>query len=611
MAGTTVTTSAVTALGQALRAWTGGCDGALTSFHRQAESMLAEMERKRSTLQQEVAAKEAALRQCEMRRNHDIEHSCAAEEAAYQRASARLNRCEALVAKARTAVAAFAGRCSDYRAARDSRVNAATAYLSRLENLIAEYAGNAAPASAATSSTVATVTGGAVPGQGGAIQSSAEMPTAINISGGEQIAGVAGPPGPGTVHIDLSAPSSFANVPPVSAPDGVAMREAAAGIVALIGAGGLALGLRQMYLKNAADRLFQDQYGINTTELLQKRGEKAHEYVEAYNNIYRGLQQEVVEVKKEEISGKIESLRDTLEKSKTQELSLSMTETMHQLGVDLRNNEIILQSLTDGQSRPLVPSGLTRIGGLSEDGLNYMLDRMDSPKRFVAISNVLAAADVHLTGDNGEFYQFSHSDDEFYFVSHDGTKMEHQFRDRSTGISHSASGPNAKWDVVTIDGSFDKPTERSFNAPEVNVAEAGATGKMAGMRITSTYFNVKESGAIVVSGINVGLGVEGNASATIGTGGANMGAEISLATAGLQGAYISAPKLQGGVYAQTEVGVSSETSLGLAAGIGSSTAADGTHEIGAKVPFAKFSFHGRRLRLKASDIPESVRERLL
>ena len=90
--------------------------------------------------------------------------------------------------------------------------------------------------------------------------------------------------------------------------------------------------------------------------------------------------------------------------------------------------------------------------------------------------------------------------------------------------------------------------------------------------------------------------------------GAEIGAEASAARAGLKATYITAPSVKNGKFVQTEYGANVEANVGVAIGIGTSKAADGTNELGAKIPFGKASIvYAKYNNLSENDFPKPIR----
>jgi|GEM_PF-4728617 len=627
--------SAVQELNSTINTFTSQSDMTLSSFRQRAMSLLAEMEAKLAELARIMAEKEAALNRCELRRNHDKKMSCAAEESAYERARARHDHCAALVNEARAEIKKYDSSAMSFRQSKMQLVNSSTQFLTSVSNIIHSYVDNAVPPSVGSFSSSLPGTGnyhdnlseteangghgqrggGGQTNHGGeqtppedSSEANVEPPSAIHISGGGEIAFV-GMPGGGVdpVRIDPDAMQhSLEHLPPITAPSHDTLNMAAAGIVTALTAGGLIIGGREMLFRRKTDELFEAQYGITPNELMVKSNGKDNPYIHAYNDIHRGLQKEVVEVQKQQLRDDIDSIKSFLDRdSQLSERSLSWVEKVHEKKVQLQNDEIKLQCFEDGKRRTLVPLGKTPIGGLSEDGLHYMLDRMTSKERFITASTLIAASGMSLSGDDGTSYYFSDGGDNFLRVAHDGSVVEHQVRDTRTGFS--TEEPSFKLPGTKTEGFATKPTESSIDMPGI---EGGIKYQDPGLRYASKVYHINDDGSGWTAGNETKIGGEANLGFSVDPSGASIGVDASVAQVGAKVTDFPAPERIGGAYRQKETGISGGISLSASASVGTSKGFDGSTEYGVKVPFAKIGMVLEGRVLPESYYPQSIRDRL-
>lgn len=626
--------SAVQELNSTINTFTSQSDKTLSSFRQRVMSLLAEMEAKLAELARIMAEKEAALNRCELRRRQDKEMSCAAEESAYERARARHDRCEALVNEARTEIKKYDSSAMSFRQSKMQLVNDGIQFLTSISNIIHEYVDDVVPPSVGSVSSSmtnpndhhddrnVTKTNGGV-GQGGnsqdnhgdkqaqpndATKADVEPPSAIHIAGGGDIASVGMPGGVvDPVRIDAEAMQhSLEHLPPITAPSHDALNMAAAGIVTALTAGGLIIGGREMLLRRKADEMFEAQYGITPNELIVKSNGKDNPYIHAYNDIHRGLQKEVVEVQKQQLRDDIDSIKSFLDRdSQLSERSLSWVEKVHEKKVQLQNDEIKLQCFEDGKRRTLVPLGKTPIGGLSEDGLHYMLDRMTSKERFITASTLISASGMSLSGDDGTSYYFSDGGDNFLRVAHDGSVIEHQVRDPRTGFS--TEEPSFKLPGIKTEGFATKPTESSIDMPGI---KGGIKYQDPGLRYASKVYHINDDGSGWTTSNETKIGGEANIGFSVGSSGASIGVDASVAQVGAKVTDFPAPERIGGAYRQKETGFSGGISLSASASVGTSKAFDGSTEYGVKVPFAKIGMVLEGRVMPESYYPQSIRDRL-
>lgn len=587
----------------------------LNSFREKVASMLSDFERKLDELEEDMDRKEQALSSCEWSHRNDDGDHCSSQRSAYYRAQARYNRCLSLVQEAQHAIDEFDSKAESFRATKADLVSRASAGLDRVEALIVEYStGHTTQATDSPGGKISISSGPAIPGKIDVESSGAQ--SAIHISGGEKIAYVL-PKGSETdpVYIDMEVTAhKFDDLPPIQEPDQQTMRLAATGIIALLAAGGLAVGSKEMLLQQKTDEIFQSQYGISRTDLLIGTGRKQKEYVDAYNRIYQGLRQEIVEIKKEEVMDKIQEARQLLESEERRinelhgDVTLYSTELVHDKKIEVENLERQLATLTDGKKRPSVPSGKTEIGGLSEAGLSFMMEGMSTKERFATVSNIIGSSNVALTGDSGNAYVFSKGDTDILFVAYDGSSVDHFVRDASEGVSFKGFSIEAKPNVEYSTS----PVEASKVKLEDGIKETGikATYKDEGFRVTRKYYSISEDGSANSWGTEVKLGAEASAEVNATLKNMNLGGEASFAKAGAKASHITAPVVMNGKISQFEFGVSGDINAGASASVGVFSADDGTRELGVKLPGGKIAAILDRPTLSLEAFPESIRDHM-
>ena len=587
-------------------------EAVLGSFREKVASMLSDFEDKLDKLEDDMERKEDALDRCEWSHRNDDGDHCSSQRSAYYRAQARYSSCLSLVQEARNAIGEFDSKVENFQATKADLVSRASAGLDRVEELIADYSSGSV--TQGTSSPGGQISIPSSKGPSGEIDTEASgMQSAIHISGGDQIAYVL-PKGSGTdpIVIDPEAMAhKFDSLPPIQEPDPQTMRIAAAGIITLLAAGGLAVGSKEMLLQQKTDEIFQQQYGISRTELLIGSGPKQKEYVDAYNRINQGLQKEMVEIKKEEVSTKIQEAKQLLETEERRiaelhgEVTLYSTELVHDKKIEIENLERQLATLSDGKKRPVVPSGKTAIGGLSEAGLSFMMDGMSTKERFATVSNIIGSSNVALTGDSGKAYVFSKGDTDIFFVAHDGSSVDHFVRDTSEGVSFKGPSIEAKPNVA-YSTSPDDLSKIKFGD---GIKETGikATYKDEGFQVTRKYFSISEDGSANAWGTEVKLGAEASAEVNATLKNMNIGGEASLAKAGAKASHITAPVVMNGKISQFEFGVSGNVNAGVSASVGVFSAEDGTRELGVKLPGGKIAAILDRPTISLDAFPESIR----
>ena len=600
------------ALDAAIKAFAENTDASMAAYRRSALTLISQFESKLAELASIRNQKLEALNRCEYRRSLDNSVSCAMQASSFHAADSRYRQCEALVRQARNAVYEYENYVNSYCISRNDLCMRGSSGLSRVESIVNEYVNNATPVSTGMMSSGASVASASSASVGGQTSDDmARVDPATLIVGGDQIDHVI-PMGSGTDPVMINTDiNKLEGLPPVSAPDQAKVRFAAAGILTVLAAGGLVIGAREMLLQQKADEIFLDQYGISRTELLLASGPKQKEYVAAYNGICDGLRQEMKEIKKEELFNQIRKKKDflSLEDRRINELHGEVTlygrELVHDTKIEIENLENQIATLDDGKKRPIVPLGKTKIGGLSEDGLLFMKEGVETKERYIAVSNLLSNSKVVISGDNGKEYMFKNGEADIFFVSHDGSYVNRYMRDFSQGFSETKAEINLPGADFT--GYPEKMSDGKFSLAGVG-AEQKYTAE--GVRVTNKHYSISKDGSIWTDIMDVGVGGEAKASASMDFSGAEVGVGFSVARAGAKNTYITAPVLKNGKYVQTEYGLSAEANLGLALAVGKSGAADGTTELGTKIPFGKMAVVYAKYDLSEKEFPESIRKQL-
>ena len=424
------------------------------------------------------------------------------------------------------------------------------------------------------------------------------------IAGGENIESIL-PKGSGSdpVKIDFEAMAESLNhLPEITAPDKTTMRIAAEAILATMAAGGLFIGGREELLRQKADEIFEKQYGISHNKLLLRSGPKQDDYLEAYKNIYNGLQQEMTEIKIQKGKAFLASVEQKANNTPG-DVTLNDIEMAHNKKIEVANLENQLASLEDGKRRANVPSGKTKIGGLSEDGLSFMAKGMSSKKRLITVSNLLANSQTTFAGDLGKEYVFKNGEADIFFVAHDGSYVKRYMRDFSQGLSKTETNVNLP--EMNFTGYFDKMNDRDGSLLSVSLEK---TYKAEGIRVTSKTYHIHQDGSAQTEAVNFGAGLEVSGGGSINHKGAGLGVEASIAKAGIKKTYITAPSIRNGKYVQTEYGANVEANVGVAIGKGTAKGADGTKESGVKIPFGKASIvYAKYNNLSENDFPKPIR----
>lgn len=465
MADSIVSKSEIRAFKAAIQSYSTGSENILRQFDLQIRPIMRRFEEKLDMLEEIRNEKYRALSSCHERQKYNDDISCSSQEREFAIASGRYHECLGLIREARAAIQQFRLKSEAYRSTTADLVSRAKSGLDRVEDMISKY-------SSQTDATTTAIS------EAGPILSSSGMESAIHISGGDRIASVISrSTGKSTIVIDPEARAhKLDNLPPVSKPDHQEIHSEAKSIFGILCAGGIVIGLSDL-LQQRANVIFEKQYGISSTELLLASGSKANEYVNAYNNIYGELKQEVVEVQKEDIRNKIAAIDSNLKILKSRQDNFWSIEQSVRLETDRQNLENDLAAFEGGKKKGHIPYDQTVVAGLSSKGLEYMMGQM-SPGRFATVCTYLADSDYRLV-ENGTvsgFYQFT---DNVYNVgiSKDGKTLT---------IERATSGNN-----LDIDGlNVNVQGEHSING-EMNKDRKGSTYSESAIAMNMTYTPVK------------------------------------------------------------------------------------------------------------------------
>lgn len=525
-------------------------ESTLSSFRDRVASMLSDFEDKLDELYEDMEEKRDALNHCEWSHRHDDGDHCGSQRAAYHRAQARYSRCLALVEEARNAIAEFDSKAEGFRTAKTDLVSRAEAGLDRVEELIGDYSSGSATQGVASPGGQTPI----IPDSGASgVAGTPEMHSAIHITRGDQIAYVL-PKGSGTdpVVIDPEAMArKFDGLPPVQDPNPQSMRNAACSILAVLAAGGLVVGAKEMLLQQHADQIFEEQYGISRTELLIGSGPKQKEYVDAYNRIHQGLRQEMVEEQKRQISDKLNSVQAELNNlHNTHQVNMESIGRSDQLRVEMENLQNQLATLDDGRKRAL-KENLTYVAGLSEEQLAYLQDNGGmTPGRYATALITLAQSD----------YSFKYQNKDSYTFSDGSTSLEIAVNGSSISFEHASSGIGCSADAgIEANGSLSQSESLTWKSKEPSElksekdvglgidASASLGGSCsAAINYKKETFLVDPNGGVMSAGYGVQLGPEGH----IG-GGVKAGVSSSLLSP-----ENNASDVQSGIGVGGEVGVS-------------------------------------------------------
>lgn len=618
MARSVVDLGKIKELNAAISAYSKGNEEAVMSLHQQALSLLSQFEKKLSALESIREQKAAALSRCEMRQSHDEKESCTSEERAYQKAYERCQRCEALVAQAKIIISEFENRAAGYRVTCQNLSSRAATGLAKVEAMIKSYSSDATPNTYSNSGNKAHVVSGNQKPQKGI--DSPDTDSAIHISGGEQIASVL-PKDPKTnpVKIDYDALShKFDNLPIITEPDKATLNDAANNILKLLAAGGLVLGARELLLRQKADQIFEKQYGISRTELQIGTGSKKQkEYIEAYNNIYRGLKNEIKEVQKRKLKDSIKSLEDEL--SREEQKSIESIEKANRWRVDLENLKNDLMSHEDGKRRPYIPYEKTYIGGLSEKSLLLMRNQGKmTPGRYVTVLATMAQSDFSFVGQNKNYYSFVDGSRTLY-IAMDGSEIRIE--------KAIEAGCKADWNVEaqgsllrdshTHTWNSNNPSQIVYNSKPVVSASKGfsvsAEGSCSVVDYSTEYYLINEKGGVLSVGYDFqGLKAHAEGALNLQSSMELEGRmEFSIAEGELMTSASPRPLKFGRTFYQPNV----QGSIGLNAGASISGSAKfspkGSGVKGGLSALLKVSANGNLRKMSLDDLPPKVAHQLL
>lgn len=600
MSDSIVSASEIRAFKAAIQSYSTGSENTLRQFDLQIRPIMRRFEEKLDMLEEIRNEKYRALSSCHERQKYNDDISCSSQEREFAKASGRYHECLGLIREARAAIQQFRLKSEAYRSTTADLVSRAKSGLDRVEDMISKY-------SSQTDATTTAIS------EAGPILSSSGMESAIHISGGDRIASVISrSTGKSAVVIDPEAMArKLDNLPPVSDPDSQTMRTAALGIIALLAGGGLAVGSKEMILQQKTDEIFEQQYGISRTEMLLASGHKRNEYVNAYNNIHKGLRKEIIEVQKKEISAKIQECKTFLkdEELRTQQknatITLSSIELVHQKEVELANLENRLATLTDGKKRPVIPDGNTNIGGLSEKGMAFMMSNMTTKERFITVSNIMYSSDVRYSGEYKNAYVFKKGEEDIFFVARDGSYVDHFVRDTSEGFDTNILSAGVEPNVEYQTSPFKESEIEKNYKPNVSLAQGSY--KADGIRLTRKHYSISSDGSARTWGNEVSLGLEAELGLETKLTDLSVEGEASLAKAGIKAGYVTAPCFMNGKIQQFESGGSVGSNAGLAAGIGIFKSKDGTREIGVKFPGGKIAAIFDKHQMPLDVFPETLR----
>lgn len=599
-------------LDAAIKTFGENTDVAMSMYLQSVSDLLVQFETKLAELKRIRNIRLAALNSCEYRRSLDDSISCAKQALAFYEADNSYSQCKALVKEAHNAVAEYKTYADKFQGNKDNLCSRASMGLSRVEDFVNEYNANATPETGIDMS------------NGGGTVSPSMTPTAeqaqdtsmggsfMFITGGEQIERVL-PKGSATDPIRIDPDSNkLEDLPPVVEPDKSTMRVAAAGILSILAAGGLLLGAREELLRQKTDEIFKSQYGISRIKLLLASGPKQKEYIGAYNNIYKGLQQEMKECQKEEIGDKLIEINNMIQKKSKEQDLLSFRE-VERLKIDQINLQNKKMTLEDGLARPKVPYDVPYIAGLSEKEMLYLMDcgKM-SPGRYANTLLMLNQSDFSLVSDKNGIYSFNDGKTQLD-ITHDGSKIS-----IITAFAGEETSSNAEITLGTVEQSSahtwdaKKPKEigRQHSITSSGAAISANMSYSNALNYREDWVSVNEDGAIISAGYNIKLGPEVSANAQA----SNMNAEDSVGVDIAKGegritASTRPTKIGRGVY-QGAVGVSGGGTLGASA-VGEL----GWSEKGAKAKVGasallKATVQGNVRKLSIDKLPTSVADRL-
>lgn len=599
MARSVVDVDKIKELNIAINGLVNSSDAILIALMQKVSILLEQFDVKLSELTRIKNHAATALAQCEIKKSQDEHLSCTLEEQIYREACERCRRCEMLIMQAKIAIEKFENSKEYYKLVNKDLASRATAGLERVNNLINKYGtdqGLITDGLYQNDIYTSYISGDCSREE---LIRSVSLDDSIHIVNDVQIAGVVSTlQGGAAVVVDMDKLShKLDDLPAIKERniDTKEIREAAQWILSSLALCGIAVASKEMLLQQKTDDLFSYKYGISRTELLLASGPKQKEYIAEYNRIYSDLKQELVNIKKEELMAEINDIKEFLaleirRRKEGKEITLSSIELVHTKLIELQNKKNQLASLIDGGRPIVIPDGKTKIGGLSEDGLIFMLSRMD-PIRFITVSNILASSGASFCGEYANrAYVFSCENSEIIFVSYDGHNIERHighFADADIGISGSVLGADAE--TLQLSGP-----------------SLGLTGSLiSSMNCEKLHYLVNDDGSAVAFSSNSHLGIEGEVEVGVDFPSVQLGAGVSVAKYGKAISYIESPELKEGIYRQIEYKLSGTFNAGVALSCGYK---DGALKL--NVPFAELGVAIQSFKLSDSEYPLSVKKQL-
>lgn len=270
--------SKLNALDAAIRAFDSNTGASMAAFSEAAMNLLAQFEAKLNELA--VIRQQAlnALNSCEWRRAANPNISCAGQAAAFHRANERFCRCAELVNQARQAISEYNSHASQFRQAKSDLCSRANVGMDRVRASIEEYNSNPVPETdnIMTDNVPVNLTA-----------SSGSQPQGKDAGAFMFAAGVA------SEKDKEGQPNLFEHLPPVAEPNQEALHVAAKDIAESLKGDGSSIGTKELLLQQKADAVFEQQYGISKTDLMAATGPQKSEYIDAYNQIQKGILMEL------------------------------------------------------------------------------------------------------------------------------------------------------------------------------------------------------------------------------------------------------------------------------------------------------------------------------
>lgn len=579
--------------------YSNAANAALSQCDREASALIRNCEMKLSELSRIRDEKYSALLRCGNMQVYNNAISCTAQERAFDIANDRYRRCMELVRHINSAYRQYKSKEGGYSSRQRGLTQNALSSLKELMCTVGKYTegGDASQGLNSANGGENFVEGNrnwCSWGESNPVSDDG-MPTSIHIKGGENIDHIISKgTGRNPVHLDMDAMAHrFDNLPPVTSPDHKTVRAAAAGIVSALAAGGMAVGMRELLVRQKTDELFEKQYGVESTKIfIGPGGNRQKEYVDAYNGIRRDLEVEMREVQKDNLREKIRESEEKYKRisenveelrKKGQWINLSFNERMNEEQVIIANYKNQLATMDDGVRRPVIQLEKYSVGGLSASSLKLMKDAMSSDQRFATVSNILAPTGATLSGDDGSRYTFSRNENDVYFVSHDGSSVDHYYRDldASATIGASFSGPFVNNRIV------DEFKEEGGKADNQYVNGGGVVGGSIGLSgpLCKTYnvhvehYSINPDGSAKMWNIdvNAGLEVSGSIGGTVGFNKLKASADVNADILKAEGKakIISAPFVMNDKIRQIDGGVRLTGKVGV--GFGGSLGTDGAH----------------------------------